>query len=83
MSPESCPRNRPQKEIKDVLDLADRQPEGAIFIIPLKLDECDVPDRLKPWQWINYFGDGNERLRHSLEERIRQITPTSHGAADG
>ncbi len=72
-----------QKEIKDVLDLADRQPEGAIFIIPLKLEECDVPDRLSARQWVDYFGDhGYERLRLSLEERIKQITPTGHGSGD-
>src|SRR5258706_289801 len=40
-----------QKEIKDVLDVADEQPEGTIFLIPVKLEECEVPERLRRWQW--------------------------------
>jgi TIR domain len=35
-----------QKEIKYALDLADERPEGSIFIIPAKLEECSLPDRL-------------------------------------
>jgi TIR domain len=41
-----------QKEIKYALDVADEQPEGTIFIIPLKLEECEIPDRLRRWQWV-------------------------------
>ena len=42
-----------QKEIKFALDVADEQPEGTIFLIPTKLEECDVPERLSQWQWGN------------------------------
>jgi len=38
-----------QKEIKYALDAADEQPEGTIFLVPLKLEECDVPERLCNW----------------------------------
>ena len=31
------------KEIRSALDVADRPPEGQIYLIPLKLEECDVP----------------------------------------
>lgn len=59
-----------QKEIKYALDAADEQPEGTIFIIPLRLEECEVPERLRRWQWINWFeGDGYERLRRALKIR--------------
>lgn len=34
------------KEIGYALDIAERNPEGAIFIIPIQLDECAVPERL-------------------------------------
>lgn len=62
-----------QKEIKDVLDLADLRPGGAVFIIPLKLEECEVPERLARWQWVDYFGsEGYGRLRQSLEMCIAQ-----------
>lgn len=66
-----------QKEIKYALDVADEQPDGVIFIIPLKLEECDVPERLRKWQWVNYFNDdGYQRLMMSLS--IRAATYTSH-----
>lgn len=39
-------------------------------MIPLKLEPCDVPDRLAKWQWINYFqNDGYERLVRALDAR--------------
>src|SRR5262245_55574275 len=38
-----------QKEIRFALDIADEQPHGTIFIIPLKLEDCDVPERLLRW----------------------------------
>jgi len=44
-----------QKEIKKVLDVADEKPEGTIFIIPLRLDDCQPPRRLAKWQYVDYF----------------------------
>ncbi len=44
-----------QKEIKFALDVAEQQPEGAIFIIPLRLEDCAVPERVGRWQWVNLF----------------------------
>jgi hypothetical protein len=59
-----------QKEIKHALDVADEQPEGAIFIIPVKLEECEVPNRLSQWQWANvHQEDGYERLLRALKTR--------------
>jgi hypothetical protein len=62
------------REIKYALDIADEQPEGAIFIIPLKLEECDVPDRLRTWQWVNLFeSSGYERLERALQARAQAL----------
>jgi formylglycine-generating enzyme required for sulfatase activity len=61
-----------QKEIKFALDVADEKPEGAIFLIPLKLEECEVPERLARWQWVNHFdANGYSRLLQSLRARAR------------
>jgi hypothetical protein len=63
-----------QKEIKVALDIADEQPEGAIFLIPLKLEECDVPARLQRLHWVNYYEkSGYERLMRSLKLRSSNI----------
>lgn len=44
-----------QKEIKKVLDISDLKPEGTIFIVPLRLEDCNPPRRLKAKQYVDYF----------------------------
>uniref|UniRef100_UPI004055D3D3 toll/interleukin-1 receptor domain-containing protein n=1 Tax=Candidatus Electronema sp. TaxID=2698783 RepID=UPI004055D3D3 len=52
-----------QKEICFALDAAEEQPEGKIFIIPIRLEDCEVPARLSRWQWMNlYEASGYQRL---------------------
>lgn len=63
-----------QKEIKLALDAADKKPEGTIYIIPVKLEECEVPKRLRPWQWVNLFEErGYEKLLRSLQSRANTV----------
>lgn len=63
-----------QKEIKFALDVADEQPEGSIFIIPVKLEECDVPDRLSHWHWVNLEdANGYGRLVAALNRRADDL----------
>jgi formylglycine-generating enzyme required for sulfatase activity len=59
-----------QDEIKFALDATDRQPEETIFLIPLRLEECDVPDRLAGLHWVNFFDPrGYERLLRALRAK--------------
>ena len=63
-----------QQEIKYVLDLADKQEQDSIFIIPVRLEECPVPERLQPLHWVNLFeSNGFERLMSSLNRRAHSI----------
>jgi hypothetical protein len=63
-----------QKEIKFALDIADEQPEGTIFIIPTRLELCDVPERLQRWHWANLFETrGYERLLRALRLRAEAV----------
>lgn len=67
-----------QKEIRIALDVADEQPEGTIYLIPAKLEECEIPDRLRRWQWVNLHDqDGYERLLISLKNRANNMTPAT------
>ncbi len=50
-----------QKEIKLALDAADLRPPGTIFIIPARLEECEVPERLMHLQWVNLFEKGGHK----------------------
>lgn len=62
-----------QKELRFVLDIALEKPEGAIFVIPLRLDKCEVPRRLRSWQYADYFSENRQsaydRLITSLKAR--------------
>ena len=61
-----------QREIKYALDIADEKPEGTIFLIPARLENCRVPDRLSGKQWVNLFEEkGFERLIKSLETYLK------------
>lgn len=63
-----------QKEIRQILDVADEKPDDTIFIIPIKLGECNVPQRLQKWQWLESLdGAGFGKLLHALEARAKQL----------
>lgn len=49
-----------QRELRFVLRIADFKPEGAVFVIPVRLDECPMPRRLSMWQYVDYF-PGNRK----------------------
>lgn len=63
-----------QKEIKVALDVADEKPDGTIFIIPVKLSECEVPERLRRWQWVDYTNEQDyDRVLRALRARAVQL----------
>ena len=63
-----------QKELRQVLNIALEKLEGAIFILPVKLDDCPLPRQLKDKQALNYFPASQraaayDRLKTSLKIR--------------
>lgn len=67
-----------QKEIGEALDVATEKPEGTIFLIPLKLEACEIPTRLKRWQaGMLYEARGYEKLRRSLTARAESLGVTT------
>lgn len=76
-----------QKELRFVLDIALEKPEDTIFVIPLRLDECEVPRRLRSWQYADYFPEIRDsaygRLIASLKERQSALkTPIIDSASE-
>jgi len=62
------------KELRYALDAAEERPEATIFIIPLLLESCDVPERLSKWQWIDYTReDGWDRVMQAIRLRAKQL----------
>lgn len=55
-----------QREIRIALDYADYKPEGTLFIIPVRLEECEPPRRLRMWQYADYFEGQRERAFQRL-----------------
>jgi hypothetical protein len=63
-----------QKEIRLALDVSDEQPEGTIFVIPLRLEDCVVPERLSKWHWVDIFApNGYRQLARALGARSAML----------
>ncbi|MGF1488268.1 MAG: SUMF1/EgtB/PvdO family nonheme iron enzyme, partial [Prochloraceae cyanobacterium] len=65
-----------QRELKLALDRYAEMPEGKIYLIPLRLEECEIPElerddlgiKLRDLHWLDYWEeDGFEILIRSLE----------------
>jgi phosphonate transport system substrate-binding protein len=66
-----------QKEVRLALDTAMEKPEGEIFIIPARLEECDNLESLRKWHWVDLFQeDGYEMLMRALQARSNKIGAT-------
>jgi hypothetical protein len=63
-----------QREIRLSLEAAAEKPEGTIYLVPVRLEECRVPDILREWCWVDLFSDlGYSRLRRSLRSRATAL----------
>jgi hypothetical protein len=62
-----------QKELRLALDAADEAPDGAVFVIPLRLDDCEVPPRLRHLHWIDRVdSDTFSSLVRVLDDCLRR-----------
>ena len=60
-----------QKELERVLDLMNHQRAGTMFIVLVKLNSCEVPQRLRRWHSIDLaVPDGYARLLAALHGRV-------------
>ncbi|HLO17215.1 MAG TPA: SUMF1/EgtB/PvdO family nonheme iron enzyme, partial [Anaerolineales bacterium] len=63
-----------QKEIRDALEKAEEKPEGAIFLIPVRWDNCKIPRKLADIQYVDIFErDGYEKLLKALDARAKNL----------
>ncbi len=65
-----------QREIRLALDTADYKPEGSLFIIPVRLEECAIPKRLMRWQYANYFEGQRNRAFQRLLVSLKRHADT-------
>lgn len=68
-----------QRQLKLALDVADEKPEGTVFVIPIRLDDCVLPHRLGTWKPVDAFPTDQqerayERVLASLRLRAESVT---------
>ena len=44
-----------QKEIRDALKIWEEKLEDDIYLIPVRLDACEVAEYLRKFQWVDLF----------------------------
>ncbi len=67
-----------QRELRIILDFADYKPEGTLYIIPVRFEDCEPPKRIRRWQYADYFPEGRrhvayQRLLESLKIRANHL----------
>ena len=55
------------------MDIWEMQPEGRIYFIPVRLENCQIPIKLRKFHWVEFFeGDGMEKLLKAIETGCEQ-----------
>lgn len=57
-----------QKEYKHAMDIRDEKPDGTIFVIPVRLDDCELPHYLRGVRFVD-FPKEYEKLVAALNVR--------------
>lgn len=57
-----------QKEIRIALDICQGMIDNDIYIIPVRLEECDAPESLQDFQGVDWFEkDGWTKLKNAIQ----------------
>jgi RNA-directed DNA polymerase len=64
-----------QLELRKALEKFQEKLDSDIFIIPLIIGDCKIPDQLQKFQWIDYRKkDGWARLTQAIQESIKRAS---------
>ena len=75
-----------QNEFRIALSAFGERPPGSIFLIPVRLDDCDVPDlqipdrglSLRDIQWVDLWREGGfERLGKAIDRALQEVSDPS------
>lgn len=71
-----------QRELKAAIDLLKEVPEDQIFVVPVRIDECEIPRSYRHLHYCDLFdGDGPDKLltvlRGGLEKDNKQLANNS------
>ena len=71
-----------QREFRLAMSELAHKPPGQIYLIPLRLDACELPDiqldeygvNLRDYQWLDYFeADGFSRLEQTISYQFAEL----------
>ena len=70
-----------QRELRAALDLYEEIPEGRVFLLPVRLEACPVPNQLSRFQYTDLFEtQGLDRLMRSiLQEWAKRLRVKEEG----
>lgn len=70
LSPRSVSkRGYVQREARIALDASEEMLDTDIYLIPVLLEDCEIPTSLQDLQWVSFFtADGPQRLRRAFTE---------------
>lgn len=61
-----------QRELNYAWELSLEKPRNVIFLIPFRLDDCQIPRYLGSRQWGDYFGEKKESTYQTLLRSLKQ-----------
>lgn len=68
-----------QEELKEALQSWRQKLDDDIYLIPVRLEECPVPEALSEFQWVDIYSDGgHEKLHKALRVGMKKtgiVTP--------
>jgi tetratricopeptide (TPR) repeat protein len=63
-----------RREIAIALDQADMMRLNTTYIVPIRLEDCPIPERLSRWQCLNYYEPhAHEKLLRAMRFRAEQL----------
>lgn len=71
-----------QREYKKAMDLQLDKPPGTIYVIPVRLDKCGIPNFLTGLHCVDY-PKGYEKLVRSLHQREENFAAGTQGTGSG
>lgn len=62
------------EELRIALEKANFLQDGRIFILPVRLERCDLPDPVRRWQCVDLFEPhGYKKILSALQEHVTLI----------
>jgi hypothetical protein len=70
-----------QREFKLAMKSLEEVPDGQIYLIPIKIDNCLIPSQFADFQWVNVQGaEGYDQVRKAIQFQLSSATTQSAGS---